>query len=37
MPFEFHVMKGEGWLGGHHGVGGERQELGKEIFFKYSI
>lgn len=32
MPFEFDVEKGEDWLGGRHGVGGERQELRKESF-----
>lgn len=38
-PFEFDVMKGEDWLGGRHGVGGERQELRKErvcFFFFFS-
>jgi hypothetical protein len=29
MPFEFDVMKGEDWLGGHCRVGGEKQELRK--------
>lgn len=32
MPFEFDVKRGEDWLGGRHGVGGERQELRKESF-----
>lgn len=34
MPFEFDVKRGEDWLGGCHGVGGERQELRKGSFSK---